>query len=181
MASDGLKSRVSSQSLKVLPACVRLPLRGPFWGPVCGCFRRDIDETGCQEAACRYRRLIAGGLNRSRCRRSGESAGGPSCRRFCDVGDRGNPPMSCRCLCRHNPASNSGPSRPSCRRRCCHCAWRCRWNWPLTKQRICRRPAAHAACGAAADTAVAGHQTGAVRRRAVGTGTVAAGLTHREC
>jgi hypothetical protein len=42
-----------------LPVCASL-CGGPFWAPVCGCFRRALDQTGCQEAACRQRRLLAG-------------------------------------------------------------------------------------------------------------------------
>jgi hypothetical protein len=36
------------------------------WGPVCGCFRRELDETGCQEAACRHRRLMVDSVSTRR-------------------------------------------------------------------------------------------------------------------
>jgi hypothetical protein len=45
VTTDGLRPRVVPQSFSVPPACGGLR-----------CFRRDVDETGCQQAACRQRR-----------------------------------------------------------------------------------------------------------------------------
>jgi Recombinase zinc beta ribbon domain len=58
VTSDGLKPGSELQSHCGPPTCV-CP---PRWGHllVIGCFRRDIVETGCQEPACRHRRLMAG-------------------------------------------------------------------------------------------------------------------------
>ena len=59
VTSDGIKQRVAPQSLRVPHARRSLPLRGIV--PMIGLrsIRPDLDKTGCQEAACRHRRLMA--------------------------------------------------------------------------------------------------------------------------
>ena len=97
----GLKSRVTAQTLKVRPSCVRLSLQAPFWGPVRGCFRRGLDETGSQNAACPHRQLMAD-CRCSRAAASEEPTGivGPvlTCHRHRDV-------------VRHWVRGSGGPSR----------------------------------------------------------------------